>query len=96
VIAGALALAALWVVGLHIGGLHTGLLFLVPAFVLLLPLLAGRYPGERLLCALIPQARRAPRLLTHGGRAEAAAIRGALLLACALGKRGPPDGAPAA
>ena len=39
--------AALWLVGLHVGGLDTGLLFLAPAFVLALPLLAGRYVGER-------------------------------------------------
>ena len=49
---GVAVLAALWLVGLHVGGLDTGLLFLTPAFVLLLPLLAGRYVGERALARL--------------------------------------------
>ena len=40
-------MAGLWLAGLHVGGLDTGLLFLAPAFLLLLPLLAGRYVGER-------------------------------------------------
>ena len=43
----ALALAAaLALLGLHLAGLDTGLLFLAPAFALTLPLLAGRYPGR--------------------------------------------------
>jgi hypothetical protein len=36
---GVVVMAALWLAGLHVGGLDTGLMFLVPAFVLLLPLL---------------------------------------------------------
>ena len=46
---GVAVMAALWLAGLEVGGLETGLMFLAPAFLLLLPLLAGRYPGERRL-----------------------------------------------
>jgi hypothetical protein len=93
---GVLALVALWLLGLHVGGLDTGILFLAPAFLLLLPLLGGRYPGERLLTAFIPRARRAPRALASPRRAPATrSPRGGLLVACALAKRGPPVAAPA-
>jgi hypothetical protein len=94
---GLLALVALWVLGLHVGGLDTGMLFLAPAFVLALALLAGRYPGERLLTRLVPRRRRAPRPLA-GARPAPAPVppRGGLLLACALAKRGPPAEQPTA
>ena len=59
VLIGVAVMAALWLVGLHVGGLETGLLFLAPAFVLLLPLLAGRYVGERALAPRRLPARRA-------------------------------------
>jgi hypothetical protein len=91
VAAGVVVLAALWLLGLHVGGLDTGLLFLAPAFVLLLPLLAGRYPGERVLAPLLARVRRAvtpaplvprrrPRLVPRGG----------LLVGCSLAGRAPP------
>jgi hypothetical protein len=38
--------AALWVVGGHLAGFDAGLLCMAPAFVVALPLLAGRYPAE--------------------------------------------------
>ena len=68
-------MAGLWLAGLHVGGLDTGLLFLAPAFLLLLPLLAGRYVGERALAPL-----RAPVRRPGGG----------LLVGCSLAGRAPP------
>jgi hypothetical protein len=38
--------------------MHSGLLYLVPFLVLLVPLLARRYPGERQLFALVGKLRR--------------------------------------
>ena len=86
-----LLVAAVAVLGLHVGGLDTGLLFMAPAFALALPLLAGRYLGEgvlvgararparrrrRSLCAIRPHARLLP--------------RGGLLVGHALAGRAPP------
>lgn len=75
-------------------GLDTGLLYLAPALILALPLLAGRYVGEEPLAALAGRAaprvdrvdvidapRRAPRVLI---------ARGGGLLAVSLAQRGPP------
>jgi hypothetical protein len=88
---GAAIMAALWLAGLHVGGLDTGLLFLAPAFVLLLPLLAGRYPGER---ALVPRAvplrRAAPFRLALPRPRLRLAPRGGLLVGCSLAGRAPP------
>jgi hypothetical protein len=71
------------------------LLCLLPVVVLTLPLLARRYPGERLLLALgSPRRKRFPR--AHSARRPArsrrtlVAIRGGLLLACSLAVRPPP------
>jgi hypothetical protein len=75
-------------------GLSPDVLLAVPALLLLLPLLAGRYVGEDGLARLAGRAlalprrspaqvgarRRAPRVLPRGGR----------LLAAALAERGPP------
>src|SRR3954451_15829006 len=92
VVLGVAAMAALWLAGLHVGGLDTGLMFLVPAFVLLLPLLAGRYLGEG---ALAPLRRRPVRRAGAGGphppRPRALrAPRGGLLVGCSLAGRAPP------
>lgn len=88
----ALALAAgCALLGLHLAGLDTGLLFLAPAFAIALPLLAGRYPGERILVRVDrrpvrrrPDRRPAPRsparLLPRGG----------LLVGHGLAGRAPP------
>jgi hypothetical protein len=68
-------------------------LFLVPALLLALSLLAGRYPGENALRARISGSRRlrrpsprpaAPRFRLDGG------VRGSLLLAHSLADRAPP------
>jgi hypothetical protein len=75
-------------------GLSADWLLAVPALLLLLPLLAGRYVGEDGLARLAGRAvaprlrspaslgtrRRAPRTLPRGGR----------LIAAALAERGPP------
>ncbi len=80
-------------------GLSTGFLFMAPALVLALPLLAGRYPGSQKLAAFVralprPRRERArpalsrtafDRLLPRGGR----------LIACAMAVRPPPDPMPA-
>ncbi|MEA2267460.1 MAG: hypothetical protein QOD55_1027 [Solirubrobacteraceae bacterium] len=90
-VVGVAVMAALWLAGLQVGGLETGLLFLAPAFVLLLPLLAGRYPGERALAPLLGRARRcvanALRLPRPRPRI---APRGGLLVGCSLAGRAPP------
>ncbi len=89
---GVAVMAVLWVAGLEIGGLGTGLLFLAPAFVLLLPLLAGRYPGElKLTAAARPWTRRAAVVVLRPSRPAALlAPRGGLLVGCSLAGRAPP------
>jgi hypothetical protein len=88
---GVVVMAALWLVGLHVGGLDTGLLFLAPAFVLLLPLLAGRYLGADRLATRRPPVRRAiVRALALPRPPVRLVPRGGLLLGCALAGRGPP------
>ncbi len=75
-----------------------GLLLAAPALVLLLPLVLGCYPGERLLLDLAARRRapagRAPRprALVAAPRRPALRIlpRGGLLLADAIAGRGPP------
>jgi hypothetical protein len=90
-VAGVVVLAGLWLLGLQVGGLDTGLLFLAPAFVLLLPLLAGRYVGEGVLAPLQRPARRAVALALHLPRPRARrAPRGGLLVGCCLAGRAPP------
>src|SRR5689334_21482578 len=77
VTAGVAVLGALWLLGLHVGGLDTGLLFLAPAFVLLLPLLAGRYVGEGALAPFVEPVRRAAAAALHRPRPPARAARAA-------------------
>ena len=88
---GVAIMAALWVAGLEIGGLDTGLLFLAPAFVLLLPLLAGRYPGERALTSWRAPARRPVAIRFAPPRPRTRLVpRGGLLVGCSLAGRAPP------
>jgi hypothetical protein len=88
---GVVVLAALWLLGLHVGGLDTGLLFLAPAFLLLLPLLAGRYVGERALAPLRRPLRRTVAAAPHLPRPRARLVpRGGLLVGCSLAGRAPP------
>ena len=89
-VVGVVVLAGLWLLGLHVGGLDTGLLFLAPAFVLLLPLLAGRYVGEGALAPLEP-VRRAVAAALHLPRPRVRRVpRGGLLVGCSLAGRAPP------
>jgi hypothetical protein len=75
-------------------GIDTGLLYLAPALVLALPLLAGRYVGEEQLVRLAAAPRRrrlaAPGTPAPRRRLRAVIARGGLLLAEALAERGPP------
>ena len=88
---GVAIMVALWLAGLHVGGLDTGLLFLAPAFVLLLPLLAGRYPGERALVPLRAHVRREVPFRLDLPRPRARLVpRGGLLVGCSLAGRAPP------
>jgi hypothetical protein len=88
---GVAVMAALWLAGLHVGGLETGLLFLAPAFLLLLPLLAGHYVGERALAPLRLPTRRAVVRALHLPRPVARLVpRGGLLVGCSLAGRAPP------
>ena len=89
--AGAAVLLGLWLLGLHLGGLDTGLLFLAPAFLLLLPLLAGRYLGaDRLAACVAPVGRRLAAAI-HVPRPRVRLVpRGGLLVGCSLAGRAPP------
>jgi len=86
----AAVMAGLWLAGLHVGGLDIGLLFLAPAFLLLLPLLAGRYVGERVLAAAPPARRAVVRALRPPRPAALLVPRGGLLVGCSLAGRAPP------
>lgn len=73
----------------------SGLLHLAPALVLVVALLARRYPGERLIVRLAGSPARAPRRVRARAvkpRTHVAALapRGGLLLACSLAVRPPP------
>lgn len=77
-------------------GMGSGLLHLAPAVLLLLPLLAGRYVGERKLDTLrrrrsAPYRRRFEAQAVRLPKAPRATIaRGGALLAASLAQRGPP------
>ena len=95
-----LLLVALAVIGAvlaaRVAGVGDGIEHLVPALLLALPLLAGRYVGEERLVALAERFRpehavRVVRLTARLPRAPRVRIaRGGALLASALGERGPP------
>jgi hypothetical protein len=82
---------ALWVAGGHLAGFDAGLLCMAPAFFVALPLLAGRYPAERVLvgrASARPRRRAAARLLL---RPPARLVpRGGLLVGHRLAGRAPP------
>jgi hypothetical protein len=70
------------------------LLYALPLLVVLIPLIAGRYPGEQVLAATLVRRRRRRRRLApaaprvHSRRAPA--VLGGRLVACSLGGRAPP------
>lgn len=80
-------------------GLSPDVLLAVPALMLLLPLLAGRYVGEDGLLRLAGRAilarRRSPARLGVRCRAPRVLPRGGRLIAAALAERGPPVAAAA-
>jgi hypothetical protein len=91
VVIGAAVLFGLWLLGLHLGGLDTGLLFLTPAFVLALPLLAGRYLGADRLAARSAPLRRRVAAAIHLPRPRVRLVpRGGILLGCSLAGSDPP------
>ncbi len=82
---------------LPLHGIETGLLYLAPALILALPLLAGRYVGEDDIARLargivwLRRRRTANRLVARLPRApRALVVRGGRLLAAGLAQRGPP------
>jgi periplasmic copper chaperone A len=87
-------MAAVWLLGLELLGIDAAIAHFAPALLIFLPLVGGRYPGDRALVRAtrrrqrrrLPRrpapARRAPRLLPRGGRLVGAALAG----------RGPPLG----
>ena len=88
-------LAVVVACALMVAGLAQGVLFLGPALLLVLPLLAGRYVGEDVVVALatlrVAARRPAPRLSARLPRApRAVRPRGGRLLAASLAERGPP------
>jgi hypothetical protein len=86
-----LLVAAVALLGLHVGGLETGLLFMAPAFALALPLLAGRYPGEGVLVGAHPMPlRRRFKPLCVIRPPSRLVPRGGLLVGHALAGRAPP------
>lgn len=90
-IASVVAVAAL---GLLLGG--SGFMVMMPSFLLLLPLLAGRYLGEGKICRLV-RARSVKRILAAKSRPAAQHLmghrlpaRGGRLIAASLAVRPPP------
>jgi hypothetical protein len=75
-------------------GISPDVLLAVPALLLLLPLLAGRYVGEdglaRLAGRVVVPRRRSPVSLGSRRRAPRVLPRGGRLIASALAERGPP------
>jgi hypothetical protein len=91
----ALATFALVLASLTLVGVDGDVLLAVPALVLALPLLSGRYVGEeqlaRLAAAFVALRRRpAAALAPTVVRASRALPRGGRLLACSLAVRPPP------
>jgi hypothetical protein len=75
------------------GDVRDGVVGLAPLLALVLTLIAGHYPGERLLEALVPR-RRAPRRppprVAPSPRVAAILPRGGSLVASAMAGRAPP------
>lgn len=88
--------ATAWMLLQGIAGVGDGLAMLAPALLLVVPLLAGRYPGEEALervrlARLAPPRSRRRALRTGGPRRSRACVpRGGMLLAARLAKRPPP------
>jgi len=96
VLAGAISVVALGLVvagGSLSGAAVTGLLYLLPAILLCLLLLGGRYPGERVLQRLRrprPASTPVARVELGPCRDSRPTLRGGRLIAARLAGRGPP------
>jgi hypothetical protein len=94
----ALALAAsAWLLGLELLGVEEAVAYLAPTLVLLVPLLLGRYPGERAMAAALgrgpSRAKRRPATMHRPRtRFRSRVPRGGALLAARLAGRAPPSG----
>jgi len=91
----ALGLLAALAIGLVLAGSGTTLLFLGPWLLVLAPLLAGRYVGERSLVRLARTPRRRPRRPPAArpvARRPSVRVlpRGGCLIGCSLAVRPPP------
>jgi hypothetical protein len=73
-------------------GMWEGMLYLLPALLLLLVLVAGRYPGERLIRALCARRARRARVRVPAPlrRVELPVPHGGRLIAVSLAGRAPP------
>jgi hypothetical protein len=91
-------IVAAWMVAEALTGSRTGLLYLAPALVLVLPLLLRRYVAEEQLIELAGRSAARPRrrvLRVVGPRSYARVMqRGGRLVASAMAKRPPPAVAP--
>src|SRR3954467_2059069 len=88
-------LSAAFAIVQSVPGVSPDVLLAVPALLLLLPLLAGRYVGEDGLARLagrraLAPPRRSPACLGERRRAPRVLPRGGRLIAAALAERGPP------
>ena len=91
-LAAAVALATLAPLGV-LGPLTPGALMLLPTLLLVLALLAGHFPGERLIerwRRARPSARQALEAVLAPGRRSTQLVRGGRLIAAALAGRAPP------
>lgn len=94
----ALAITLAWVAALALSGSTAVLLFLAPALLIAIPLLAGRYVGEGLIVRLAARRSDPPRRPALRPPSPLAATarswvpRGAGLIARSLAKRPPPPG----
>lgn len=91
----ALAITLAWAALLAATGATEALLFLAPALLIAIPLLAGRYVGEELIATLVARAARRPRparaIAPPAPPASPVPLpRGARLIASSLAKRPPP------
>jgi hypothetical protein len=88
--------AALWLLALELLGIGAAIAYLIPALLVFLPLVGGRYPGDE---ALLRSVRARGRQRTAGSAAafvpawdrQRLLPRGGRLISAALAGRGPPD-----
>jgi hypothetical protein len=90
------AITALWTLGMLVLGVSDALIYLVPALLIMLPLLSGRYPGDDALVRAArrarPRRKRIPAARSSRRRAPISVLlpRGGQLVGAALAGRAPP------